>query len=214
MKKNYFLLIFLSLASFVTAQDLFPYLNGNAYGFCDAKGKVQIAPQYDEVGFFDKNGFANVRKDTLWSLIDKSGVVYLPFESSKKYTIRTIPKCYDSDGRKYINKDNKVSQQLVVAISEYSNNFWLLDKQKKCNLGLYLSAFNKDQRMIPSYYDDYHAPNFVKDFLVTVHPDTTMSAFDTLGNRLIDKVQQIYILNSRFLSYPQGNSTALYDKKT
>jgi hypothetical protein len=219
MKKNCFLLIFLSLASFVTAQDLFPYLNGNAYGFCDAHGKVQIAPQYDEVGFFDKNGFANVRKDTLWSLIDKSGVVYLPFQSSKKYTTQPIPQRYESNDYLDITKMIKVSKNLAVAIANHKE-FWLLDREKKQNLGLYRMQFYQNEKARPFYYhfdrDYYYSspPTYIQNVLILVHQDSTMSALDTLGNVLIDQVKQLQILNDRFLSFPKGNLTVLYDQKT
>lgn len=55
------------------SEDLLPVAINNKWGYVNVKtGKTQIEPAYDEVEFF-KNGFAPVRVDETWGMIDTNG---------------------------------------------------------------------------------------------------------------------------------------------
>ena len=95
--RNFISLILLGLSLRAQSQQLTPYLKDGLYGFANEKGKVIIAPQYEEVTEFgssksvinksDKDIFnsykpihiqelrlAHVRKDSLWYLVGTDGM--------------------------------------------------------------------------------------------------------------------------------------------
>ncbi|NIH17841.1 WG repeat-containing protein [Morganella morganii] len=53
----------------------------NLYGFVDVKGNEVVAPDYQEARYFD-NGYALVRKNDHWGVINKQGDVVIPFKYS------------------------------------------------------------------------------------------------------------------------------------
>ncbi|HED3890186.1 TPA: WG repeat-containing protein [Morganella morganii] len=53
----------------------------NLYGFADVKGNEMVAPDYQESRDFD-NGYALVRKNDHWGVINKQGGVVIPFKYS------------------------------------------------------------------------------------------------------------------------------------
>ena len=52
---------------------LIPFLKDNLYGYSRLDGSIVINPLFDEAEFFDSLGFARVRRDSSWMLIDRSG---------------------------------------------------------------------------------------------------------------------------------------------
>ncbi|WP_162817227.1 WG repeat-containing protein [Morganella morganii] len=54
----------------------------NLYGFADIKGNEVVAPDYQEARDFD-NGYALVRKNDHWGVINKQGDVVIPFKYSR-----------------------------------------------------------------------------------------------------------------------------------
>ncbi len=209
MKKIIVLFFFCLNCSIVFAQRIFPFLEGSKYGFCDSVANIVIVPQYDEVMLFDVNGFANVCKDSLWSLIDKSGTVYLPFQSTQKYETESILNVkeenrYDYENRKYVKCCFSAHTE-----KDY-NHFWLLNREKKKQQGYF---FKGSQRIFNNYYKQYES-NFSDNYLITLDKDTLQSVFDTLGNVLLQNVKDAQVLNQRFLSYENAQITFLYDAKT
>ncbi len=78
---------------------LMPYLKGNLYGFANAKGEIIVEPKYDYVSLFE-NGFARIKLDKKWGLLNQSGQVI--FETTAK-SIST----FDSNGLAIVQAYNK-----------------------------------------------------------------------------------------------------------
>lgn len=71
------------------SEDLIPVAIGKKWGFANVKtGKTQVEPAYDEVEFFI-NGFAPVRIEDKWGIIDKDGNMII----EPKYLIKFWFEC-------------------------------------------------------------------------------------------------------------------------
>lgn len=62
---------------------LIPMQDGGRWGYRNCEGETVIAPTYDFVRLFDEQGIARVKKDGLWGMIDKAGVLIVPCQYSK-----------------------------------------------------------------------------------------------------------------------------------
>ncbi len=105
MKKNSFTLVFILLliTTVSFSQDnssiLMPYLKGELYGYANSKGEITIEPKYDYVTLFE-NGFAQVRLNSKWGLINKNG------ELINELMVKTIFR-FDSNGLASLSDYNK-----------------------------------------------------------------------------------------------------------
>jgi hypothetical protein len=61
---------------------LAPIYQDSLWGYCDSRGNISLQPQYDEAHPF-YYGYAAVKKDKKWGLIDRAGTEILPFEYRK-----------------------------------------------------------------------------------------------------------------------------------
>ena len=92
-----------------------PYLKGQVWGFCDFNKRIIIEPQYNFVSPFHE-GFAIVRKETKYGMINETGKVVIPIE----YTNVTAY----SNGISFVqNGDNyggfDTSGKIIVPFSPY-----------------------------------------------------------------------------------------------
>lgn len=86
MKVASFVCLILLISLQLYGQERIPYLSHGKYGYADPRGKVRIAPVYDEVKFFDRFDVAAVRQDTQWFLINTEGVQLVTLET-KEYKV-------------------------------------------------------------------------------------------------------------------------------
>ena len=116
--RNLISLVLMGLYLSAQSQALIPYLKDGLYGFADAKGKVIIAPQYEEVTKFgsshlitsksDKDLFdtylpvhrpeirlAHIRKDSLWYLIGTDGSKVGIGGSNLPIQVRSLDDCHN-----------------------------------------------------------------------------------------------------------------------
>lgn len=57
--------------------ELFSDKSNGKYGFVDSKGNIKVKYQYDEVTEFNKYGYAGVKKNGLWGVINLKGEIVL-----------------------------------------------------------------------------------------------------------------------------------------
>ena len=57
---------------------LIPVMNNGLYGFVDRNNKVVIPAAYENVSFFDQQGYAQARQNGLYGIINKSGQWVVP----------------------------------------------------------------------------------------------------------------------------------------
>ena len=199
MKQILLLCVFCFFYMLTQAQTLFPYLGKAGYGFCTPKGKIVVAPQYDEVDFFDKSGFANVRKDSLWTLINNKGKELLPFHTLKYetikiyddnlksrttqrgYSLKSLRAAYIIDDKPYINnpynyfdENRKDKYWIINTLNEETRGPFLWNSSKLGMAGDYYAA-------IMRYF------SFEDNFKTSYYEDGTSAVLDTLGNILLDK---------------------------
>ena len=134
MKQKLLLFTFFILTSLIHAQSLFPFLGKTGYGFCTPEGEIVISPQYAEVDFFDKFGFANVRKDSLWFLIDKEGNEYTGLKHKEKIEVKqihNIQKFEHDKSNTYEIPYTTLSHLLIAKPVDYQNFFDLINQKNK-----------------------------------------------------------------------------------
>lgn len=195
MKQKLLLCIFSFFSLFIYAQTLFPYLGKAGYGFCTPEGKIVVAPQYDEVDFFDESGFANVRKDSLWTFINSKGKELLPFYTEKYKTIEVYN---DNQGRHYLKS---LRAAYIIDDKPYSKNtynyfdenrkdkYWIINILSGEARGPFLWNSSSNRLVMAG---DYHGAleqvfSFEDNFKTCIYEDGTNVILDTLGNVLLDK---------------------------
>ena len=65
------------------SQKLFPYRDGNKWGYCDRDGKVVIAPQWDRAdpfGHFSAKVMIRQGNEVYYCLVDEKGKYIIPPE--------------------------------------------------------------------------------------------------------------------------------------
>ena len=82
--KDYLVHFMMLLSLLSKAQPLIPFLQDQHYGFASIDGNLVIPAQFDEVGFFNRDGLADVRKGNQWSVINRIGKILLPFELDER----------------------------------------------------------------------------------------------------------------------------------
>jgi hypothetical protein len=106
MRPIYLSLILILISSSLFSQKLIPYLKNGKYGFSDLNGNLAIECQFDEVQDFGTKGFAFVKTDQYWGVIDSVGN-YIPLLLSGKYPpYYQITKIEDADPNLGINYNN------------------------------------------------------------------------------------------------------------
>lgn len=57
--------------------ELYAYKENNKWGFTDINNNIKVMPEYDKVTEFNEYGFAGIKKDDKWGVIDKTGEIIL-----------------------------------------------------------------------------------------------------------------------------------------
>lgn len=68
-----FTILFVGLSSFTYGQDLFPYRQGEKWGFCDSTKKIVISPKYQSAEIFSRCNIATVQLNDKYGFINKAG---------------------------------------------------------------------------------------------------------------------------------------------
>lgn len=209
------IVLFYSYSFIGFGQTLVPYLGKAGYGFCTPEGKVIIDSKYDEVSFFDDNGFANTRKDSLWILIDKEGNEYNELQSKVKLIVSKINNVQSDESYRH-RQDipmNYLTQIYAVKKENSYKYFWLLSKAKKRMTGPFLTEYIEDSHVTFGYYfgGDGTTPVYLKNHLTTLSDKMKQSLFDTLGNLLLQNINEIRILNKNFVCYDDKMKDILFD---
>lgn len=78
MHKIFYLLFLGALAS--QAQQLYPYSDGQKWGFTNEKLEIVVAPQFDDNPRLVKGNFAIVRQNAKFGIVDKKGKTIFPVQ--------------------------------------------------------------------------------------------------------------------------------------
>ncbi len=94
--------------SIFSTNTLFSDKQSGKYGFVDSNGKVVVKYEYDEVTEFNKYGFAGIKKDGLWGVINTKGEVILEptYNLDKNTSIDFIGRWHKGIGAEYYTDMN------------------------------------------------------------------------------------------------------------
>ena len=220
MKFNIFIFFLLTLN--LNAKELIPYLSGEKYGYADIDGNIILQPKYDEADFFEKEGIAHVRQDKHWSVINKKGILLLPFVSEEKPKLSLVFSTSCERGNiKKVDTLNNLRQFVWFDKHSQKNNTKEHQLYKRPDSYIYIINVETPNDSISAYLIENNEmrsricmpnyPVFYYGYFIGKTKSGNYQVINNNGKIVISCKNKPTLWNSKYLSYPIDGSTIIVD---
>jgi hypothetical protein len=195
------LLLFLLSANLIYAQELVPFRDKKLWGYADQAGKIIIEPQYEKCFPFQKNGLAQVLKEGLYFLINKSNEVKSVAQDSEIANVNEEIDSKELIQKKEALKKAELKKEAEIVKSAYviktnSGDFISSGDLTAIETGIYIADIidttkknkfgvinEKNQILIPFEYDFISTQ--ISEGLIVVAKENRYGYCDMKGNAII-----------------------------